>query len=412
MALAPCFLYFARRLGIHPGAARVGFILLCLNQEMLGASSSILSEPVFTAVTLAALLLVQYSQTATRGAMGTAVLGGVAAAGAYWIRYAGLLLIALLAVLCALLLIQRRRPQFIRAAISLSAAFLCIAPILARNYRLVGSWRGYNTKAVFHPAGIAKLYLVSMYHVLFGSGLVRQTLPFAALCAICLIALGVAAIRRQGEQARVSASIPALFASVYTIGMIYLGVTSDIGFGERMFVPLLPVLLLLGAAVFSKWPPAIGRATAIAIASVLAIAYGASNLIGSSSTRTVGRHVYVQSAVSGKMREILDRDPSVLVSADGQAAGYGLGRPVIGLVGTDYGNLVWTGQDVQNVMRRYGCRHLLLFPGIDTFDGQQTSPFLSALARGEYPPWLQVEAANGRAILYEFRGGPDLPDNR
>jgi hypothetical protein len=412
VALVPCYLHFAGRLGIHPAVARLGLVLLCLNQALLASASSLLSEPAFTAMTLAALLLVQSSQTEGQGSMATAAMGGAAAGATYWIRYAGVLLIAMLALLCAVRLIQRRWPQFVRGAVSFVTAFLCLAPLLARNEMLVGSCRGYITKDAFHPAGIGKVYVVSMYHLFFGSGLMLQTAPFVAVCLVCVVALGGAAARRQGRPLPISGSILALYAAVYTAGMIYLGVASDITFGGRMFIPLLPVVVLLGAAVFTRWPPAMGPARVITMASILVIAYGVSNLIGSSLTETAARHLDVQSAISGKLRAILDSDPGVLVSADGQAVGYGLGRPVVGLVGTNHGNTRWTEQDVARVMLRYGSCHLLLFPGTNTDDGQQTSPFLSSLAAGRHPSWLRLEAENDRAILYEFKCRSDSPEDR
>ncbi len=409
VALAPLFLQLARRLGIHQGAARVALVMMCLNQALLAFSSSLGSELAFTAMTMAALLLIQASQTATQDSMAAAVLGGVLAAGAYWIRYAGLLMVGMLALLCVLRLIQFRWPQFARAAVSFFTACFCMAPILIRNEMLVGSWQGYVTKHVLHPAGIGKAYVVSMYHLFFGFGLARQTAPFVAVCLACVITLAIVAVRRPGQRKPVSVLILAIYAAVYTVGMVYLGITSDISFGERIFVPLLPMLLLLGSAGFTRWQPAVRRTTIIAVASIMVIAYGASNLIGSSLTKAAARHIEVQSAVSGKLRVILDGDTRVLVSADGQAVGYGLGRPVVGLVGTDYSNIRWTEQDVHDLMLRYGSHHILLFPGTDTLDGQRTSQFLRSLAAGKHPPWLRVEAENDRAILFGLACGPDLP---
>jgi hypothetical protein len=366
----------------------------------MASASSVVAEPVFTVLTLAALLIVDLSQNEERGSAVTAALAGALVASTYWVRYAGLIMFGMLALLCVLRLIQHRRRQFNRAAVAFFSAFLCIAPLLARNEMLVGSWRGYITKNEFHPSGILKIYLGSMYHLFFGGGLLRQTAPLAAVCLICLIGLGVAAFRRQVESIPFPASIPALFAAVYTIGIIYLGVTSDITFSERMFIPLLPVLLLLAAAYFRKWDALRGRTTVAVMASIIAVTYGAANLIGSSLTRTEARHRDVEIAISGRLRAIVDGDPGILVSADGQAAGYALNRPVVGLVGTRFANTKWTEDDLHELMRRYGACRLLLFPGRDTNDGQQTSPFLSSLTVGEYPAWLRVEALNDKAILY------------
>jgi hypothetical protein len=409
VAMVPLVLLLARRVGIDRGAARLAVALVCLNQALLVSSASLGSEPAFTALTIAALLFVQRSQAEEGGSLGAAALGGALAAGAYWIRYAGLLLVATLALLCVLRWMQSRRPQLVRAAVALGTAVFGAAPLLVRNEMLVGSWKGYVTKHMFRPAGIGKAYIVSMYHAGFGEGLLRKTGPLAAVCTLCAVALAVAAVRRPGSHRPVAVSVPALFAGVYTVGMIYLGVTSDIGFGTRMFIPLLPVLAILGAAAFTRWRPALGRRTLIAAASIMVVAYAACNAIGSSLTVAFAPHLRVRSAVAGELRRILDADQSVLVSADAQAAAYGLGRPVVGLVGDDYGSLRWTEREVHDLMLRYGSRHLLLFPGTETFDAQQTSQFLRSLAAGQLPTWLRIQAKNDRAILFELTCGPGLP---
>ena len=411
VALAPLFLIFARRLGIHPGAARTALIMLLVDQELLESASSLATELSFTAMTLAALLLIQISQTAKQDSIAAAVAGGVAAAGAYWIRYAGLFMAGTLALLCVLRLLQRRRAQFVRAAVSLFTCLLCIAPIIVRSERLVGSWRGYNTKYMFHPAGIAKQYVVSMYHLSFGWGAARYTAPFAVLCLGCVIILGVAAARPDRHMAA-WISIPAIFAATYTAAILYLGITSDIGFGPRMFIPVLPVLLLLGSALCTGRQTAIGRPAAVALAYIAVVAFTASNLIASSGTKVPSPHLNPQAAVFGELKAILDADPRVLVSSDGQAVGYALHRPVVGLVGDDYGNTRWTEQDVHDLMLRYGACHLLLFPGANTHDGQQSSPFLRSLTAGQHPLWLRLQADNGRGILYDLGCGRGAPNNR
>lgn len=404
-ALAPLFLLLARQMGIRSQTARCALLMLCLNQALLGAASTLVSELAFTAATLAALLFVHTSQLLGRGFLASrsamaAVAGGILAACAYWIRYAGLLFVATLALLCVVRLIQRRRSQLARAIISFGSAGVCIAPLLLRNQRLVGSWRGYNTQPGFHPGGVAEVYVVGMYHLFFGWGLARYVAPFAAVCLMCAIVLGVIAVRRKRRGFGVSLWVPALFAAVYTAGMIYLGITSDIGFGTRMFIPLLPVLLLLGAAFLTRWQPVSGHRSVIVLVAILLISYAAGNLIGISSTKTEARYLTIRAAVSGEVQAILDRDQSVLVSSDAQATSYGLGRPVVGLVGHEYASVLWTEQDVRDLLLRYRACHVLLFPGLNTQDGQETSPFLRSLAAGRHPYWLVPQAETDHAILY------------
>jgi hypothetical protein len=237
----------------------------------------------------------------------------------------------------------------------------------------------------------------------------------AVLFFLCLAALGIVATRHLGDSlpASVSCLIPALFFAVYSAGIVYLRITSDIGFEERMFAPVVPVLLLILAAVCSRWRiPARRQAMALGLSSTMVAAYGASNWVESSLTQMPARHLEVQAAVSGEIRAILDRDPRPVVSGVGQAAGYGLNHPVVGMVGAEYSKSGWTERDVHDLMQRYGSCHLLLFPGIPTFDGQLTSQFLQTLMAGQHPSWLRVEARNERAILYESECGADASGNR
>lgn len=141
----------ARWLRLGSWTTRTLLLLLLASSTFVIGAGYVLTEPLFTAVTLAALLFLIRAQTPSlseRSYLMWLMLAQLSIASAYWIRYAGLFLFAGAAAYLALRALRERnrRAWLGLASVALSAVLIGIG--FARNYLLVGSWKGGNTKSV------------------------------------------------------------------------------------------------------------------------------------------------------------------------------------------------------------------------------------------------------------------------
>ncbi|HEX6266383.1 MAG TPA: hypothetical protein VFZ81_05750, partial [Burkholderiales bacterium] len=203
--------------------------------------------------------------------------------------------------------------------------------------------------------------------------------------------------------------------AVYAGAMLYLGAASMISFGPRMFVPLIPVLLLFAgglcghAARGLSLPPR--RRMALHGAAAALVAAYAGTHFPVLLERAEAPHHRVQARLEApvsageSLRERIEREvapDAVLLATDGQATGYLLRRKLVSLVSPRFSDQAWTEDAVHETMLRFGARHLLVYqePGDKP---AAPSAFLRGLAGGATPAWLQLIADNGRAKLFGRR---------
>ena len=424
LALIAMFGRAAAVLGVPPPAARVLIALLATSSALLARGNAVATEPLFAGLMFGALLLLLAAQSRQRTERDHLLLqlaANALIAGAFFVRYAGLFVFAAVAAFHAWrwLLTRTRRPLRALAAMSLSAAL--IGAGLWRNHLLVGSWKGGNTKEVDNDIlevlyGFAR----SMHHVFLGETDARFGIAEAVLAGALalLLAAALSALWRRRAALLCDPRLQLLAAciAVYTGAMLYLGAASMISFGPRMFMPLLPVLLLFAgglcghAAHGPSLPPRRRRALHGAAAALVAAYAGINFPLLLEHTELMPHH-RVQARLEApvpageSLREQIEREvapDAVLLATEGPATGYLLRRKLVSLVSPRFSDQAWTEDAVHATMVRFGARHLLVYqePGDKL---AAPSAFLRGLASGATPAWLQLVADNGRAKLFGRR---------
>lgn len=426
IALVAMFGLATRQLGMAAPPAGVLIALLATSSTWVVTGNQVASEALFTALSFGALLVLiaaESRERTQRDYVQLQLAANVLIAAAFWVRYAGLFLFAATACFHALrwLTARTRRPYYAIGAMSLSAALIGAA--LWRNHLLVGSWKGGNTKEVEN--GIVELsyrFARTMYQVFLGHrpaelGIAEAVL---ALALVAILAMGLRALwrSRRAQYSDPRLQLLAIYIAVYSSAMLYLGARSVISFGPRMFVPLLPVLLLFVGGLCCNAAPVLARPARAwrvlhVVAWILVAAYAAVNLRfllqdpGTLPHERVQERLVAPAADGRSLREWIEGEVSpqaTLAATDGQATGYVLRRKVLSLVSEQYSDRPWTEEAVREEMTRFGARHLLVHvaPG-EAGAPAHASAFLGGLAGGAAPAWLHLIADNGRARLFGRR---------
>jgi hypothetical protein len=388
-----------------------------LNAQVAGVATAVATEALFTTLTFAAVLC--FAAAAARDDQRKQVTRFVAAGAlvgaAYWVRYAGLFYFAGLCVLAAWLVVARGRRALAGAAAAVASAAVPIALGLLRNQRLVGTWKGGNTMKVHHSAAaVLSKFVASVHHVFLGErvrSLVVFELAFlgsVAVAVFLLVRRRARASWRVGDAGAIAACL-VVFAGVYSAAMIYAGIASPISFGPRMFYPLLPVALLLGALLLSVARDAVDTRIVLFLGAAT-VSYAVINvhhLVEAPSPaphQLVERELAEESAPGETLRRWLDanvgRDETI-VSNRGQATGYVLDRRAVSLIAHEYSQQSWDEDAVAALMHRFGARWLVVYTdGREDVVVTSESPLLARLARGEAPPpWLTVAARTRDVIV-------------
>lgn len=421
-SIAVLIAWGARWLQLKSWTVRTVLLLLLTNSTFVIGAAYVLTEPLFAVVTLAALLFLIRAQMASlseRSHLMWLMLAQLAIASAYWIRYAGLFLFAGAAAYLALRALRERsrRAWLGLASVSLSAILIGIG--FARNYLLVGSWKGGNTKSVHNDLlPVLNDFFLSIYHVFLGEAAPTAGGPelLLALTLAGTIALyvGVVSRNRLAILSDRGVRVIAAFLLFYVAGMIYLGMESVISFGTRMFKPLLPVLLLCGAIIYRNAAVRdVGRGAArMGLAALFAMSiagYMAINLRSYFAPPEQPRHMLVRAQLDAPLDDgrplvdWIDRNLSTdrpLFATDAQATGYLLKRKVVALTSAEYSDQTWTADTVRATMERFNATHLMIYYGLsDQTSVIQQSPFLRDLSRGVLPDWLRIVADNHKVRI-------------
>lgn len=395
-------------MGLSGLGFRVLFLFTFANAELISASSSVLTEPLFTLIASGGVFLFAAgvsAQTRRARQLPLLLVANVLIGLAYWVRYAGLFLFAAM-VTYVVFLMARRHQVALRAGLSLSVSWVIIALGLVRNHLLVGTWRGGNDKPMHHPLlGVLRAFPAELYHLISGRignahyGLLDVLLPLALAVVLitCLVNLG--RTRAPGSSGSTSLLQAGLcYCLVYCAALIYASHVSVISFTSRMFAPLLPVALLLFAAIISRVQLRLGRQRTFFLATlaVLSCSYVAVNVRSlRSQPHLIMEHEKVQAALEEEMAPgrplttwIAANLPSdqVVLATDGQGTGYVLNRPTVSLAPQNFTTHHWDEQEIRLLMRTYHARFLILYP--EDEPEIYNSAFLSGLLAGHLPPWL------------------------
>ena len=420
----------ARALELGPATTRFVAFAFVTNAATLAFAVSALTEMLFTAITMTALVCLIAADRATTPArrIGWVAAGAVLCGVSYWVRYAGIFLVAAVVLLHLWRLVRRRTPRaWAECAVASTSGVFVVAGML-RNTWLTGSIRGGNEKIVDRDlVSVLERYATSAYHLVFGEatlatdlwrpGPLEATLVAAGAAAIAMIAWtsrgGVAVLPRT---IRPSVGLLAIYGAVYVAGMLYLGTATVITVGPRMLYPMLPIGLLGAGLVLASAERAVrgGRVAGAFIAClvVLSATVAAVNVRSLVREDRDSRHDVVAArlaaptadgrSLASRLGSEIARDTPV-VAMDGQATAYVLRRPVLSLVSLDYSQHAWTEDRVREIAARFGADLILVYRDGDVARrlGAQ-SAFLAGLVRGAAPPWMTLVAENGAAALYRM----------
>jgi hypothetical protein len=417
--------------GVTAVLRQVVMLLFATNAVALSFAASVLSEPLYMLLSTGSVVgLIWAEQSAQNGLPHRSVIAGAvmaySAAGiAYWVRYAGLFLIVALAGYAVLQLIrQRSRLRGVLLATALIPPALA-AGLMLRNVVTVGTWKGGNDMAVHNSVKtVAADYVRAHFHLLLGVHAVKVE-AFAGLLVagvLGLVLLALAAVSKRGAQPQRTPNAAALLVGfcilIYSAGMFYAGLSTVISFGTRMFLPVLPVyLLLLGMGLHwltLGWPARSRIVSPMLIALLIATAgYAGVNARDFLEPHTLAPHqilatLYAQPTAGGQpLLEWVDaniRTNDVIVATDGQATGYLLHRPTISMIGAHYSPVRWECEEVKKQMQRFTSSYAIVYkppstPSLTPSDGflLDESRFVAAAAMGE-PPCGFVAAAENSAV--------------
>jgi len=302
---------------------------------------------------------------------------------AYWVRYAGLFLIAAMvgyAVLRLFLPGSRFRAVFLLSSL---IPIVLAGGVMLRNLVIAGTWKGghdmlFQNRLVTVMASYAKVQLhliLGRHAITFG---VWESLLLAGGLGVAVFSL--AAIRKSGvpnagwRRPNLAALWLALYVAVYSAGIVYVGMRLVSAIDTRMFVPMLPLYLLLSAMgvnwLMSRWPARAASAwlkIAIALACVGYVGVNARDLYGppSLAPHEILRAQYAKPAADGRpLIEWVESHISAadaIFAADGQATGYLLHRPTISMVAAQCSPIHWECGEVRRQMKRFKASYVFLY---------------------------------------------------
>ncbi len=411
ISLVPLIACTAGLLELSAMATRMALVLLLGNSAAGLYATAVVTESLFTALALSALLCLLLHERANGGTPAAAA-GNLLVACACWVRYAGLFLFVAAGAHLAWRAFRRRDRRSVIASACLALPAALISCLLVRNMVLTGSWKGGNTKAVAHPlAAVLKQFGVSTYHLFFGEGVPTRLGVLQVILGVGLILSSVllfVTVARVASSSGIRAALGRAFPGAGLL-LVYVVV-------YNMFYPLLPVYFLLSGLILTRLQALPGARSAplawTACAAIIVGSYWSINLENTmvhrpmSPDRVVEASFAVPSGTGGSLRSWFDANVplgAVIVATNGQATAYVLKRKVISLVGSYYSDQRWDEKEVRALMQRYGAAFLILYPRIDPMiePVQQESAFLQALIEGRRPQWLQLAADNGQVMIFQ-----------
>jgi dolichyl-phosphate-mannose-protein mannosyltransferase len=404
--------------------ARVAVLCWIVSSQALFYSVSALSEAIFTVLGLASVLFLVSAEEMTDSVhvwicwLGSAVMAGLS----YWVRYAGILwVLGCVAFFMAQIVYGNNGKRSRLPAIAATALLLLlVAPLMIRNVMLVGDWRGGNNTPAAMPLGKFAVDSAKLtFHLVLGDAPIGQLALPAILIAIGVIGVCVVArhFLRTGVSWRLLLTKQEIVLAaflLYSGGIAGIALRSVIEYAPRMFIPVLPHLIVLAtcfvafvlrhpsARNYPRWVP-------LTIVLCLLLGYTVGNLFSRAlpepDTFEKTEEALRQPDRTGRsVKDLLGRElepNEVIASTNGQAAGYILAHPTLSLVGYPYDLTPWSEPVLHKQIDRFGARHLLVFRDI-TFDPViRESRFLGALAACRpAAPWLQLVNENPSICVY------------
>jgi hypothetical protein len=362
-------------------------LLFTANAVSVDFSTAVLTESMFVFIftaAIATLIWAWWGLQHTRGHLPWIIAGLTLAGLSYWVRYAGLFLIA------ALLLYMGLRFLRLRPRVGASELYAALIPIglagalMARNLLLVGTWKGGNELPVSNPLrGVLADFARAQLHLLTGEHAVKSGVWEGLLLigGLGLGALLVRVLRRGGlgggadlPRPRGLWTLPFTCAAVYSAGICYAGLRTVISFGTRMFLPVLPLYILL-FGLFLQWLLSRtrfsgGQIWLRAALCVFVIGYIGVNARDLKMPQPETKQEYLSGLFAERTADgqrLSDwanthiAPATVIAAQDGQETGYLLHRRTLGLVEWEYSSERWECPEIREQMNRVGARYLILY---------------------------------------------------
>lgn len=415
-----------RLLNLGRAATRVTMLATLLSSWGLLCGVSIMTEALFTALSMAAVLLVIHHEKMAVGRRGYSdprilVAANLLVSAAYLVRYAGVFLfLAVFLYFLGKLLYERTRANA-QALLTAGVSLALISAVMWRNVAISGTWKGGNDKEVYDGVERVSYQLVaSVYGLFIGSAPFTLLKATVAAGGILLLA-ALWALWRSRNFPSPSALLvfPVLYLAMYTGGMINVCAFTVIQMDPRYLYPLLPLTFLVAASVAEAVAGRASSAGSVRYAFVPAVAllllsYGAGNLSMLLAPRYEPLHVRLQrwlqeTTASGQtLREWLDRNSSrdeIISATRGNGTSYVLGRPILSFASQNVSSQVWDESAVRTAMERYGARLLILYPKAHAVENND-SPLFRGILAGRIPAWLSIAARTSNVIVLEFQPPP------
>ncbi|MCE5308736.1 MAG: hypothetical protein LLG20_13945 [Acidobacteriales bacterium] len=361
---------------------------------------------------------------------GFLIAGQVLLALSSYVRYAGYFFIAGSGLYLAGAFLMRRTVQAFAAFASCLIAGGLVMPLLLRNIRLAGSWRGNSEVGTAGWDMILRRTVTVVKHLLYGSSREAQAglwgiITIVSLSVILILVLGsLKAIDLRlilnGPQMGITLAAAALGG--YTALMIYAGGQTGISKDPRMFLPVVPLLALCAGSTISWLRSGLAiraaRGGRLLVSAVIAnmVAYAALNGEDVVSSRPYVPHRpvaqafceadYTGTALSSWVDSHISPD-AVLLAACGQQTGYVLKRRTISFFNSGFSERDCEEKAVRETMNQYRADYLILYPGVQSSCGiQRECRFLSSLIENRTPDWLEVANSNGKVTIFRRKNKP------
>jgi Dolichyl-phosphate-mannose-protein mannosyltransferase len=447
----PLLAWIGNRLGWSRMLRNAIFAIFVFNAPVIAYGASVSSEPLFTCVALLGVALVVSARLDADASAWRWAAAGLAFGLAYVVRYAGLFFVLGLALVAIWHLLASNRALAKGYAIAFFVASIIVLAGVARNIVLVGDWAGHPSgrpsgdgasetmasklilsSLVQIAAGVKDLFVGYGFGLFVGPAFGTGWISIArALLLVSLVAAGIGWLiwSRHVRQQRVShydvilksVGIDVLLlVGVYFACMFYAFLTSVIEHGTRMFVPLLPLLILqIGLAVHSilatpKRPDACRTLALRALGASLCF-YVIVNLFlvfrqpppsDPSSITRIKSAPPVQGISVQSIVQSLTGSTGVIVANNGQAVGHVLGRPTVSLVGPHYSGIEWNEEAVQKAVDQFNAKAIVIYvPTATQWNDDDFVPslFVRQLVEGNAPSWMKLVYRSRELLIYAPR---------
>jgi hypothetical protein len=345
--------------------------ILLTNVVSVRFATGILTEPLFTLLTLSALVGLTRADALVRGRRFkdiAIVLSCLAIGLAYTIRYAGLFLVLpVIAFALYLAAVTRRWRPALATFIPLSIA----AAVMLRNSLAVGDWRGGNDMEIVKPwRALIQEYARGQLHLLLGFHRTQIGVWEGILIAatiLVVVRLSFAPMQTKDEWRE--PALVTLWILIYTAAFFYAARNSVVDLDSRMFVPMVPCYLLLLGMLLRRWPQSPTLASG-GLLLTIAVCYAAANardlyMPDPPPRPEILSGLLAQPAADGRpLRTWIDTNigaDEVLLAPDGQVTAHLLLRPVLSMVPAVYSPIRWECGEIRKQMERFRVRYLFVY---------------------------------------------------